>query len=566
MRRATDNRVREKGSKTVWGRRRLLVTVLTPAIAAGILIALLNNLAVSYSIDVSPSGVSVKYVRVNPLVPHFMVRVPKPRIRVTDAAGKQIAGVIVNIFAGLPQASVTYLGSVSGERGSALLPPEILSKVRHLLTLKWRSALGSVSGFKTSLLAFIDVLVPAGKGAFRVYSFVKAIPVNLWMLAQGYRIAAIKVTVNTAEVKPTVVKLSSPAPLGKGGGEGAVSGGVESTYSEVGSSCYLVRVLKGTLVYYCSKWVLEKTYAHITNKLIPIVMARISAFPQALGSISMFFHFSDSTLSWFKIYMSVKVWGSAHVTLQPWQLFKDNFNFGYSMVFANSMWSSDKPSFKGNAILGIGFYGSAFLGEFRRYEAIRYCTYGECVGAYHPTSVTANITLFDINAVKEGGTWKGRYGYVVVNNPSMNAGLGRFWELMMSHSTAGVKVCGRSYAQYYYDGINGNGVDMGVDLLDFLALFMPHDEFSKVSEGFPLDVGISWGCKNTLKSAILIFAKTYFGNYFKNYYVLLRGRVLNGVLYVGSSPVKLEAMYFNIYAYPPQFYVGRTHTPAGRMG
>ncbi len=528
------------------------------AVLVGVSVALLSNLLISYSIDKFPrEGITVKYASVNPAVPLFVIRLPEPRIYVTDLAGKGIAGIVVNVFAGMPRARITYLGRVAGNGNSAALTPNVLGKVRTDVLPEWRSALGSTKGVKTALLTFIDVLIPLGNGKFGVYSFVKTVPINLGLISTGYRIASIRVAVDTALVKPAEVITASNVSTGTNAGEApkAAFGTVKTEGMEVGKKCETLLCGKLTCVCYCSKWVLERTYAHIEDKLIPIVMARWAqkyyAAPQAVFLADMAFAFNDTVMNWFRIYASAKITGSPHVTLLQWESFTNKFDFNYAKAFFNSRWVNRAPSFKDDAIVAIGFKGSAMLGEFRKYEAYCYCglTSSECSSSdYRATDVTANITVMDISLRKSDGRWTGTYGYLIDDNLNDGRGLQRLWALVMEHSKPLSLKAGTGEVRYFYTGSKTSEIDMGIDVGDVVAWFITEGVAKALTwvKNIPLDAGIDWGAKETINGAVFLHVISYY----PNMSVILTTYGSRDKVYIGNDEVPLKLMYFDVDIYP----------------
>jgi len=539
--------------------RELAVIVLVFAVLVGASVALLSSSLISYSIDeIRGEGVTVKYASVNPAIPSFIVRLPGPRIYVTDLAGRKIAGIIVNIFAGMPRARITYLGRVAGDGSSATLTPNILRKVRTSIMPEWRSALGNIQGFKTALLTFIDVLVPTKSNKFEVYSFVKTVPVNLGLLDAGYRIMTIKIVVNTAVAKPTEVVGANNAGTCTNvrGTTKAVSPAIKTEGTEIQEGCEKIFCGKLTCTCYCSKWVLERTYAHIENKLIPIMMARWAqkyyTTPQAMFLADLAFAFNDTVMNWFKIYASAKIAGSPHVTLLQWESFTNKFDFSYAKAFFNSRWTSRGPSFKDDAIVAIGFVGSATLGEFRKYEASCYCgiTNSECSSSdYRATSVTANITVMDISLRKSGDKWVGTYGYLIDDNLNDGKGLQKLWALVMGHSKSLSLKTGTGEVRYFYTGSKTSEIDMGVDVGDIVTWFITEGTAKTPAwvKDFPLDAGIDWGMRETINGAIFLHAISYYSDY----YVFLSTYKSRDKVYLGNDEVPIKLMYFDIDIYPP---------------
>ncbi len=526
--------------------RRLAVALLVLAALIGTSTALLSNLIVSYSTDELPGeGVTVKYVSVNPAVPSFIVRLPEPRIHVTDLAGKRIAGIIVNVFAGMPRARVKYLGRVAGRGDSAALTPTVLGRFRASVVPEWRSALGSTRGFKAALLTFIDVLIPAGRNSFKVYSFVKTVPVNLGLISAGYRIASIDVTVNTAAVKPTEVlnmsrvKTTSTAPISRQGLSAEGPSDCISFCADLACSCF------------CTEWRLEKTYAHIENKLIPIVAVKISrgyyTTPQTVSMVFESFSFKDTEVSWFKLYAAAKITGNPHVELMDWESYT-KFNFFYSKAFYNSRWINEKPSFRDDAIVAIGFAGSATLGEFRKYEATCECSF--CSESdYHPTDTTANITFIDISAKYTGSTWEAAsYGYIIDDVLGDGNGFEKFWNLMISHSEIADSKSGTGEVRYQFQGYINNEVDMGVDVVGLLSFFV-EESASKLAKHFPVDAGIGWGVGEKIVNNVEIYVQNHYE--YNNYYMFLTNYECKDKVFIGNDEVQLKLMYFNINVYPP---------------
>jgi len=534
--------------------RRLATLALVPAVAAGVCLLVLANLAVSYSIDRVGGGVTIVYASVNPSIPSFLVGLPKPKIYVTDAAGRRVEGVIINLFAGLPNAEVRYLGSTAGNGGSAPLTPAILSRVRSAITPEWRSALNGLRGFKTALLAFVDVLVPAGGNALKVYSFVKTIPLNLWALYTGYRLTAVKIVVNTSAAKP----LETLRPAKPAGGAGVAPKEVlGSRYSSILNNCVIRFCTKSGCEIYCSKWVLERAYAHLTDRLIPIVMVRwargYDTLPEYMLSAALAFRFSANTLDWLKIYASAKIVGEPHTLMLQWEFFKNNFYISYARTFINKRWLKSSVSnpgavlFRDDAIVAIGTYGSVLLGMYRKYVASGFCGLGSC-SKYRPTDVTANITILDLNLRKSGGEWVGKCNYTIDDNLSDGKGLQSLWALAMRHSRpAGLEV-GKGNVGYTYVVIHSSGIDLGIDVGDLAALAggSPTKALRWLKD-FPVYVGVEWESGININGAIIVAAATASSEL----YMFMTNYTCKDRVCVGSECLPLKTAYYDIAIRPP---------------
>lgn len=526
--------------------RGLVVTLLVLAALVGASTALLSNLLISYSVDELPrEGITVRYALVNPAVPSFIIGLPRPTVTVVDEGGKPIAGVLISMYAALPKAKVVFLGRISG-RGNALeLRSGLVTSLRERIVPAWRSVLGGVEGFRASVLAFIDVLVPLENNRFEVYSFVKTIPINLGLLSRGYNIASIKVTVNTAIVKPNEV-----LDLSKVRATPTVYVGQRNLSTEGPSDC-MQFCADGVCSCFCTEWRLEKTYAHIEDKIIPIVTIRVPqkyyTTPQAVSTIYESFAFKDSEVSWFRLYAAARVTGDPHAELMDWESYT-KFNFFYSKIFYNSRWLSDKPSFRDDVIVAIGLKASATLGEFRKYEATCECSF--CSDSdYHPTDTTANITFIDISAKYTGSGWEATsYGYIIDDSLGDGKGLERFWNLMTSHSEVGDVRSGAGEARYQFQGYVNREVDMGVDVVDLLSLFIGGG-VSKLAKYFPVNAGIGWGNGEKTSNIIEIYVKNYYK--YSDYYIFLTNYVCKDKVFIGDEGVRLKLMHFDADIYPP---------------
>ena len=527
--------------------RRVTVVLLVLAALVGACAALLSVFMVRYSVDeLSGEGVVVRYVSVNPAVPPYLVRLPRPTLVVVDEGGKHIAGVSVSLYAGLPGARAAFLGRLSGRGGVVVLRQGLAAGLRERVMPAWRSVLGGVEGFKAGVLAFIDVLTPAGGGRFEVYSFVKTIPVNLGLLSRGYSIASIKVTVNTAVVKPAeVLNLSGVKAV-----EGGLTGGHALSAGEGSGGCIPLRA-DGVYAYYCVAWRLEKTYAHIENKVVPIVAVRVPrkyyTAPQAVSTIFESFAFKDTGVSWFRVYAAAKIAGDPHVELMEWESYT-KLDFLYSKAFYNSRWLSDRPSFRDDAIVAIGLKASAALDEFRKYEAV--CGRSPCSDSgYRPTGVTANITLIDIPAKYSRGRWVSTgYGYVIDDSLGDGRGMERFWKLMTAHSEVVDSGGGAGEARYQFQSYKERDVDMGVDVVDLLSALAGIDA-GKLAKYFPVSAGFGWGDGEKSSNVVEIYVKNYY--VYSNYYVFLTNYVCRYKAFLGDDGVQLKLMYFDADIYPP---------------
>jgi len=528
--------------------RRLAVATVIIALLAATSLWVMRGALVTYSVDSFPrEGVTVKYMLVNPSMPAFLAGLPRPTLTVVDEGGRRVAGVLISMYSALPKAKLAFLGRLSG-RGNALeLGTGLITGLRDRVVPAWRPVLGGVEGFRASVLAFIDVLVPAGSGRFDVYSFVKTIPINLGLVSAGYGIASIRVTVNTAAVKPTEVLDLSKVEVRVAS---AGSWSQHSLGAEEAGDCLSI-CADAICVCYCTAWKLEKTYVHVEDKLMPIVMVRVPqkyyTTPQAVSTIYESFSFSDREVSWFKVFAAAKVTGNPHVELMDWESYT-KFNFFYSKTFYNSRWINDKPSFRNDAIVAIGLKGSATLGEFRRYEAVCECSF--CSDSdYHPTDTTANLTLIDISARYTGDGWEASgYGYVIDDTLGDGKGLEKLWNLMVTHSEIADSKGGANEVRYEFQGYANNEVDMGVDVLDLLSFFVG-GKVGELAKYFPVNAGIGWGTSEEVSNHVEIYVKNYYEC--SGYYIFLTSYVSKDKVFLNGDGVKLKLMYFNADIYPP---------------
>ena len=537
----------------------LIIAVL---VVASSLVVTINASAV-YIVNAFPSeGVEVKYLPPNPPLWRFFAGLPQPKIVVIDASGKQIAGVIINFYAPKPRAELMYIGSLAS-RGSAIaLPLSFTQILENRLAPAWKRVLGSVEGFRVGIIAFIDVLTPSKKG-FNVYTFVKSIPIRLDYVAKGYRIASITIRIDTSKAKPVeVIEKSKAMKIASTCRKSSYLKNIElrnlaSTPSEIGKNCVVLFCGFLTCTCYCSKWVLEKTYAHIENALIPVVMARWAkksgSEPQAISVVSLGFTFSESSLSWLRIYASVKVPGSNEVHMLEWKSFEGGFDFRYGMTFYNkrhSPWAASlRSSFLDDAIVAVGFYGSATLAEFRKYEAYCFCGLlkDECSASdYKPTDVTANMTIMDINVKKENGVWVGEYDFEVDDVLGDGKGLEVYWNLAMEHAEP-IRVVGNVRHLYYeLPSVKVKESEMGIDIADLILFFLKGKGVSKVIKDFPIDAGIEWESKTTSVSTATIFVDAPFGRH----YVAATIYESRDKVFINGKNVPLELAYFDVGVYP----------------
>ncbi len=537
----------------------LIIAVL---VVASSLVVTINASAV-YIVNAFPSeGVEVKYLPPNPPLWRFFAGLPQPKIVVIDASGKQIAGVIINFYAPKPRAELMYIGSLAS-RGSAIaLPLSFTQILENRLAPAWKRVLGSVEGFRVGIIAFIDVLTPSKKG-FNVYTFVKSIPIRLDYVAKGYRIASITIRIDTSKAKPVeVIEKSKAMKIASTCRKSSYLKNIElrnlaSTPSEIGKNCVVLFCGFLTCTCYCSKWVLEKTYAHIENALIPVVMARWArkyyTTPQAVGYVYLLFNFSEDTVKWFRVYASVKMSGSGKVYMIEWQSYHKDFDFSFAQGFPNGRWwpSNDKSVFHDDAIVAIGFRGSATLAEFRKYEAYCYCGLlkNECSASdYKPTDVTANMTIMDINTKKENGVWKGEYDFEVDDVLGDGKGLEVLWNLAISHAEQMGVISSKGELDYNYAGLSKSEIDMGIDIVDLVLMFLKAKGMSSNAiSDFPINVGLSWGEEITRKDIIVLHVKSIYNDY----YIFATMFKSKDKVYINNQNIPTRLMYFDIDVYPP---------------
>ncbi len=534
-----------------------------------LLILLVITLSVAITISVScnklveafPSeGVDIAYVKIQSM----SIGSIKPKIIIRCSNCKRFIGVIINAFIAAPNANVLSLGNFGGLGNEIVIPERIIEYIRSHVIPLWYRELGGLKGIKVALLVLIDVVVPRSSRVFEVYSFVKTVPTNLWLLKNGYTIGSISITVDTSRVKPIeIIDLNKVRAIAKASkcestSRKQLSNIIKLANTEIDNGCIPLFCGIVSCPCYCSKWVLEKEYAHIKNHLIPVVMARwVKGYVQAIYTAHLSFTFNDTKINSFRIYAAIKIAGFSGIAMHEWKSISGLY-FDYGKIFHNVRWDPHaRTTFKDDAIVAIGFNGSAMLGEFRKYEAYCFCGLisDRCSDSdYYPTDTTANITIMDIKLRKgSDGYWRGYYSKSIDDIIGDGKGLESLWKLMMEHS----KVIG------YKEGINEvrksisgtkiDLIDVGISIRDIVLWIVSKGELRVPSwaKEFPSDVGIDCVQGDIVTSHIEIqadTAKPSSANTNYDLYLVYYGS--KDKVYIGNKEISLKFACFDLTIHP----------------
>jgi len=537
------------GVPTMRTHEKLRIACLVTALLITCLLAtLLSPLISDRYVEAFPGeGVTVTYIR----NPAFLAS-NLPLIRVEDLSGGRIDAVIINLFAVMPNAKVRFIGSAGSSGSTLLIPRQVITKFTEEAIPAWRNKLGSIKGFKTSLLAFINIIRKTSSGNYVTYPYVTTIPLNPSILSKGYTLNSITITLNTKSVKPSVIK---PANLPRVANTNVAvrpktNLNLQSTLNTLGPNCVLVYGRPENFVY-CVEWRLEKEYAHLEDTLIPVMALRIPygyyTDPRAIFNTYLSFDFQESTSAYFKLYAGIKLSNALQVSYESVETLED-FSFTYDKEFFNSRWTAEKPSFTDDALIIVGFKGSATLGLFREYEAL--CNSGsrQCPeDDYVPTDTTANITLMDIDVMYDGQHWVATtYDYNIDDTVGNGKGWDQFWSFAMEHAQPEGTSAGVGEATYRYLGNTNNEVYIAIDIADLIAMLVKNP---KLSSCFPVNAGISLGAKST--SIEIAKVHVLNENQYLDYYIYIDSYKSRDEVYIDGTHTHLKLMLFDVEDYSP---------------
>lgn len=520
----------------------LIIALLMACLLAALLSPIISN---RYVEAFPGEGVTVTYVR-NP--PFLSSRLPL--LRVKDLSGHRIDGVIINLFAVMPNARVRYVGSAGNLGNTLILPQRYVVKFTKEIIPAWRGKLGSIEGFETSLIAFINIIRKTGSGDYVSYPYVTTIPLNPSALSKGYTMNSITITINTKSIKPTRIKVTNtPKPISTNATTRPQTSLNLSPQNTIGPNCVPLHGRPENFVY-CVEWRLEKEYAHLENTLIPIIALRIPygyyTDPQAVFEISLSFNFQERTSAYFKVYAGIKLSNAFQISYESVETLED-FSFTYYKHFFNSRWSREKPSFTDDATIVVGFKGSATLGLFREYDA--FCENDEpwCPEEdYVPTDTTANATLMDINVRYDGQRWTAPYSYSIDDVVGDGAGWDKYWDLTKEHAQPGETASGTGEATYFYSSSANTENYVGVDIADLVAMIVKDP---KLPSYFPVDAGIGFGVKEAHTETII--ADVCNEVKYSDYFVSLTSYVSRDEVCIDGTYAHLKLMLFDTEDYSP---------------
>jgi len=505
-----------------------------------LLLVLLSPLVCCRCVESSPGGdVIVTYVRGPPFLANHA-----PLLKIVDSSGARVDGVIVNLFAVMPGAELKYVGGAGASGDTLLIPPQALLKVLRDVIPAWRGRLGSLRGFEFSLLAFINILRRAGNGTYLTYPYVTTIPINPLKMVNGYALNSITIKVNTKSLKPSAI--SSLTHINKE----VVTQLTSNEQNIIGPKCVTLRGRPEDITY-CVEWRLEKEYAHLENTLIPIMALRIPygyyTNPQAVYEADLLFSLREKSLAYLKVYAGIKLSSETQISYESTEKFTD-FSFLYYTHFYNKRWALKKPSFMDDAVIVVGFKGSATLGLFREYDAfcendVPWCPEQD----YVPTSTTANITLMSINVVYDGSRWVAAgYGYGVDDVIGDGVGWEKYWNLARTHAYPEKTVAGLDNVTYFYESYENSESFVGIDLVALISMVLKNPETASY---FPVDAGIGFGAKST--SARVFLASVWNADQYSDYCVYITSYVSRDEVQIDGVSTHLRLMLFDVEDYSP---------------
>ncbi len=332
-------------------------------------------------------------------------RLARPSIIIHEKNGKHYP-VIIHIYASLPNTTLYYLGSTTG-MGKAYFTYTIMSNLEKC-SKEWIRHRGSIKYFKLGLLFFIDLLDKINTDNYRVYSLLASAPLNLELLQKGY-VPEIRIRIDLSKYKPTKrINLNRIKEIS--GREGLDSNNRND------NRCIIVKYGLHSNFYYCSKWVLDNVLYMFKHKPLPFLAAyniyEQRSLPYTEGyvkDLNLLHLINVSSNSWFAIIISAKITGLNKPKLLVYNMYSHFYEEAIGAFYnknLNKYLGKNDLVFTKDFVASLGIYGSGFMSVFRRYDTISTTKYISD-RLLSPTSVTANLTVFDIDLEYREDTWIG---------------------------------------------------------------------------------------------------------------------------------------------------------------
>ena len=436
------------------------------------------------------------YIRIE----YIYSQLSKPSISVEDENGKSYP-MVINIYTALPNARLFYVGRVSGQ-GVAYLSKHVMDNFKRC-GKEWISKRGGIKYFKAGTLLCIDILVKINSTAYKVYSILKSVPLSLELISKGYK-PNIKIKIDLNKDKSTRIinlnKTKKPKEQK-----------TQSNNNEIDEGCVILQCGEVFCHCYCSKWVLEKTHYTFQHKLVPIIMAAAlydyyppPPEPIYIDLIYLYYKYTYTRNEWFKVFASAKITSLDKPELLLYNTYnKHEFEYGRNIY--NSEFINATPSFKNDTIVAIGIYGSGLAGTYRKYEATGICGLIDD-DDYTATDVTANITVFDIDAKYKNGIWTAEANLTKDDKINGEGWLEKYWYYLAANSELYETKIGTNTITYTYEGYRDKEVDLAIGLIGLMAAFLT--ETPEWADYFPFDVGIGWGTHETESAINHIYVET----------------------------------------------------------
>jgi len=233
--------------------------------------------------------------------------------------------------------------------------------------------------------------------------------------------------------------------------------------------------------------------------------------PIYIEAIHFYYKYSYTRNEWFKVFASAKITGLDKPELLLYNsYYKHEFEYGRNIY--NSEFINATPSFKNDTIVAIGIYGSGLAGTYRKYEAIGICGLIDD-DDYTATDVTANITVFDIDAKYKNGIWTAEADHKIDDSIGNNEWLEKYWYYLAANSELYETKIGTNTITYTYKGYRDKEVDLAIGLIELMAAFLT--EIPPWADYFPFDVGIGWGTHETVSAInhICVEAPSAYGTF-----------------------------------------------------
>ena len=402
---------------------------------------------------------------------------------------KKLSLFIANLYVGLPNAEIRYLGLALGDRnGRARLSSATLEALLDARSEWLRTTdMKTLDKIRVPLLVIVDVLVRANLTSYKIYTFITTVPLSLELIEKGYE-PLIRITLGPDNVIQTgivnfekLIQLKSPSPCNDSVGQ--------LLFKQLCNPLYCVHGEVPRIRFYL-EWSKEGPGEGFRERLIPIIMLRInnSRIAAEIPLQDTMFSMKSKGLG-LRLFASAAMPGKKTVYL-PWIIY-GGVRIEYAKAFVNKRHSLGRYEFLDDSIVAIGVMGSGSVFSLSRRMVIeRGCPGGAARRYVYSDEASIKLAIYDIALHQDrDGELAARYSYMVDDVLGDNKGLERLWNSVAEHLEPYMCKTGRGEVHYVYSGDPGDDIDLAIPLSSLV------EYYNGATQTQPnwLSTGVSWG-------------------------------------------------------------------------